>query len=255
MRLVCLFLLLTNLGCQAQQSPPAIQVEAPGVVSKQLNVADSSNFLIYVLDSGFLLKHLNNIALYSDIKEVEDFISLHKSAIDREKIFVQQSPSAVSRSHFGLLNPVLKKHGYYKFRIVTNDSETPFLLDKKDYDALGQFMWRTLVPPSGQAATVQGELLRAIERLADEAQRNGNINFGTHCHTHLIAYLRKYLTDPAIFDQPVIEQVKKDLKTISDADSPYTEEDLYDRLRERIYEWFLKNVTPKQHTLNPKLKC
>jgi len=38
-------------------------------------------------------------------------------------------------------------------------------------------LWRTAVPASGRASTVQGELLRAVERLRGEAQRNGNANW------------------------------------------------------------------------------
>ena len=45
-------------------------------------------------------------------------------------------------------------------------------------------IWQRLVPPEGQAATVQGELLREIEKLYHEAWRNGNINWdgaAGHC--------------------------------------------------------------------------
>jgi hypothetical protein len=38
-------------------------------------------------------------------------------------------------------------------------------------------LWRTYVPKQGQSETVQGELIRAIEKLRDEAQRNGNGNW------------------------------------------------------------------------------
>ncbi len=38
-------------------------------------------------------------------------------------------------------------------------------------------IWQRLVPPEGQAATVQGELLREIEKLYHEAWGNGNINW------------------------------------------------------------------------------
>nr|WP_176573403.1 hypothetical protein [Nonomuraea pusilla] len=34
-------------------------------------------------------------------------------------------------------------------------------------------IWKTYVPLRGQADTVQGELLRAVEKLRDEAQSNG----------------------------------------------------------------------------------
>ena len=44
-------------------------------------------------------------------------------------------------------------------------------------------IWQTYVPKSGQAETVQGELLRAVEKLRDEAIRNGKPerdSTGTH---------------------------------------------------------------------------
>jgi hypothetical protein len=38
-------------------------------------------------------------------------------------------------------------------------------------------LWERLVPRSGQADTVQGELIRVTGRLTDEAHRNGNTNW------------------------------------------------------------------------------
>lgn len=38
-------------------------------------------------------------------------------------------------------------------------------------------IWGTKVPKSGQADTLQGELLREVEKLRGEAQDNGNINW------------------------------------------------------------------------------
>ncbi|MCQ4088369.1 hypothetical protein [Saccharibacillus sp. JS10] len=40
-----------------------------------------------------------------------------------------------------------------------------------------QELWKTLVPDGGQADTVQGELIRSVGRLRDEAERNGNANW------------------------------------------------------------------------------
>jgi hypothetical protein len=50
-----------------------------------------------------------------------------------------------------------------------------------------QDIWKNFVPPSGQAATVQGELLRAIEKLRDEAMRNGNGNWAAStCYSGIL---------------------------------------------------------------------
>ena len=42
---------------------------------------------------------------------------------------------------------------------------------------VAKWIWQTLVPNQGQAALVQAEVLRAIEKLRWEAQSNSNINW------------------------------------------------------------------------------
>jgi hypothetical protein len=42
---------------------------------------------------------------------------------------------------------------------------------------IARWIWKNLVPKSGQADSIQGEMLRAIEKLRWEAQENGNINW------------------------------------------------------------------------------
>ena len=73
-------------------------------------------------------------------------------------------------------------------------------MTSEEYLEKGKFIWQNFVPKSGQAETVQGELLRAIEKLRDEAHRNGNANFNKNCHEILVEYLREKLTDKKIFD-------------------------------------------------------
>jgi hypothetical protein len=62
-----------------------------------------------------------------------------------------------------------------------------------DTRAVAGWIWRNLVPKSGQADTVQGELLRAVEKLSWEAQNNGNINWDDRFEM-LIEFLRATLS-------------------------------------------------------------
>lgn len=56
-------------------------------------------------------------------------------------------------------------------------------------------IWKKLVPKQGQADTVQGELLREVEKLRHEAWNNGNINwddnFAWFCGTFIIRLRRR----------------------------------------------------------------
>src|SRR5688572_28906342 len=56
----------------------------------------------------------------------------------------------------------------------------------------GKMLWMRLVPKAGSAASVQGELIRCVGRLADEFYRNGNHNWGS-LFREMIAFTRTTL--------------------------------------------------------------
>ncbi|MBC9932644.1 ankyrin repeat domain-containing protein [Chitinophaga qingshengii] len=147
--------------------------------------------------------------------------------------------------------------------VTTNKASLPSLdiaylhktVNKESYFETAKVIWKTLVPKSGQADTVQGELLRAIEKLRDEAQRNGNGNFNKNCHGLLLAFLRRYLTDEHCFDEAVRKEISEDLDKLSVANRPYTEDDVYDRVTNRIIDWCLKQPELMEHIKDERLYC
>ena len=120
---------------------------------------------------------------------------------------------------------------------------------KGRYDIEYGKLWDQLVPRRGQANTVQGELVRAIGRLAVESYKNGNVNWNGSFR-QLIAFLRKHLADKSIFDAPTVAQIKRDLSEIGAIGNgskgyDYAKgEDLYDRVTDRVVEWCQKNPKP-----------
>jgi hypothetical protein len=112
-------------------------------------------------------------------------------------------------------------------------------------------IWQTHVPKSGQAETVQGELLRAVEKLRDEATRNGNGNWDEGFKI-LLNYLKEKLSDSSVYDKATIAETLKILSRLEDYKTPYLEDDLYDTLSDRVVEYF-KFYGSKAHVKNPKL--
>ena len=98
-------------------------------------------------------------------------------------------------------------------------------------------IWETAVPGSGQADTVHGELLRAVEKLRDEAIRNGNGNWDEGFEI-LLAYLERHLLDPAVYQRATIKATNAVLARLRDHGNPYLEDDLYDELGDRVVEYF-----------------
>ena len=104
------------------------------------------------------------------------------------------------------------------------------------YEEDARALWQTYVPRRGQADTVQGELLRAVEKLRDEAQRNGNINWGKD-HVLLANYLRGILTRSGLFDEAATAEIQRDVARLLDYEYPETSDEPYDRLIDHIVEW------------------
>jgi hypothetical protein len=99
-------------------------------------------------------------------------------------------------------------------------------------------LWGELVPPQGQAKTVQGELVRAAGRLSDEAYRNGNINFGKN-HKILCEFIRLNLEDSTVFNSEEIAEIDRCINEILDAEHPDIRgsASCHYRLAEKVVRW------------------
>lgn len=111
-------------------------------------------------------------------------------------------------------------------------------------------IWINYVPANGQSDTVEGELIRAVEKLRTEAYDNGNGNwddaFNMFCE-----YLLKTLASDKAFSVEVQEELKVDIKRLSDYIHPYLEDDLYDRIVDRIVEWSIYYKGPVKREKDP----
>ena len=98
-------------------------------------------------------------------------------------------------------------------------------------------IWKSFVPQSGQADTVQGELLRAVEKLRREALDNGNANWDRGFEI-LLQYLRDRLLDPQVFGADAIAQTTEVLDALADVEMPITEDGPFDDLCDRVVEYY-----------------
>ncbi|MFJ7736468.1 hypothetical protein ACIQ2D_08990 [Lysinibacillus sp. NPDC097287] len=114
-----------------------------------------------------------------------------------------------------------------------------------------KYIWKNYVPKSGQSDTVEGELIRAIEKLRYEAPNNGNGNwdegFELFCY-----YLWDILNDKSVFGKHVLDEIRADIDTINNSEVPYFEDDLYDRITDHIIEWSLAHKGPIKREKDPK---
>lgn len=115
------------------------------------------------------------------------------------------------------------------------------------------YLCDTYIPDSGQAHTVQGELLRCIKRLFDESFRNGNGNWDEG-YEIMVKYLEDILTNSGIFDDSTISTIKQQLKVIADFENVPLVNNPYDFIADRVVDFCDVNREPIDRKINPKLK-
>ena len=100
---------------------------------------------------------------------------------------------------------------------------------------------RELVPVGSEADTLQGELVRCIGNLGDEAHRNGWMNWDVG-DVEAVDVLRRYLPDRAVYSDQICQQIQKSLDTVRYAGEKGADEGVfgYEELKflaQHVVEW------------------
>jgi hypothetical protein len=118
-------------------------------------------------------------------------------------------------------------------------------------------LWDELVPPSGQAPTVQGELVRCVGKLTDEAYRNGNINWAPGSgHELMLNFIEVTLLADQTFEPDRQAGIRQDIEQIRDYKHPNVggHGTCYYNLTETVVDWCMQHPEPKPREVDPNLK-
>lgn len=75
-------------------------------------------------------------------------------------------------------------------------------------------LWAELVPSTGSAETVQGELVRAMGRIEQEYNRNGMMNWGDGYYEALLKFVHSTLKSDATFSRFAQKVIDADVARI-----------------------------------------
>ena len=112
-------------------------------------------------------------------------------------------------------------------------------------------LWESLVPDGGQASTVQGELIRSVGRLRDEAERNGNANWDEG--HELFCDFIEITFDPMRLNNHDRERIEIILNRMRQPHIAYRNYELFDELSDFAVEWCKSRPEPIPKPNDPRL--
>lgn len=130
------------------------------------------------------------------------------------------------------------------------------MIERQDWTRSYRRLWKRLVPRRGQAETVQGELLRCVGKLTDEAYRNGNQNWDENFEL-MARFVGETLDDPAVFGTNERAKIRRAVaRIIAKPDSPDISGrgSSYYYLAEQATTWCEHRRAPIARKINPDLQ-
>ncbi len=124
-------------------------------------------------------------------------------------------------------------------RRAMHDDRAPITVKTDRWQTQHGELWDLLVPSSGHAATVQGEVIRITGKLSHELLDNGGCNWDADYKT-MLAALPGYLATGKPLDAAALEEIARLTHTLRDGSGD--EEPA--RLCELAVRWVLQNPTP-----------
>ncbi len=120
-----------------------------------------------------------------------------------------------------------------------HDGSSAIVVTGATWQARHQALWQLLVPSSGPAATVQGEVVRISGRIGDELLRNGGVNWDAD-YVAMAAALLDHLGRPSALPGPELADLGRIVSRLGRTSS----EAELDRLAELAVAWVELNPNP-----------
>ena len=120
------------------------------------------------------------------------------------------------------------------------DGTSPITVKETTWQKQHAELWNMLVPGSGNASTLQGEVIRLSGRLSHEILDNGSVNWGER-YREMAEELKKYLLSRSAFSEEEYAEIQEMFSYIRKGGG---DEKMLARMTELSTSWVLKNPEP-----------
>ena len=124
---------------------------------------------------------------------------------------------------------------------ITHDGVSPILVKEGSWEEQYEELWSFLIPSSGAAKTVQGEVIRIPGRVRDELDRNGGVNWDRD-YRKMLQALPQYLSLGSSLSEQELAETKELIAQVHGKD--FDDEPRLDRLCQLAIAWIKQNPDP-----------
>lgn len=124
---------------------------------------------------------------------------------------------------------------------ITHDGVSPILVKEGSWEEQYEELWSFLIPSSGAAKTVQGEVIRIPGRVRDELDRNGGVNWDRD-YRKMLQAMPQYLSLGIPLSDQELAETKELIAQVHGKD--FDDEPRLDRLCQLALAWIKQNPNP-----------
>lgn len=202
-------------------------------LERALSRANNLDIVNLVEISEILLKNTEiTQKMQESITRIGENFEFHRQNFNKD--YLQQTDEALNKLYeMYNVSPVKKR--------IMHDGVSQIIMSGATWQKQFEELWELLIPSSGNAQTVQGEVVRIAGRVRDEIYRNGGANWNIDFKKMLDAFLVHLASNNALSVEELekLNSLIQDIRKNGDAET-----DELDYLCELSTKWVLLNPKP-----------
>ncbi|WP_454384557.1 ankyrin repeat domain-containing protein [Streptococcus sp. Marseille-Q7087] len=198
------------------------------MVCRGIYIAQTAEIATMLLDAGAK----KTPAMKEKVENIGKDFEFHREGINPD--YLEAADQGLEKLYALFdVKPVAKR--------ITHDGSAPILVKEGIWEEQYEELWSFLIPSSGAAKTVQGEVIRIPGRVRDELDRNGGVNWDRD-YRKMLQALPQYLSLGSSLSEQELAETKELIAQVHGKD--FDDEHRLDRLCQLALSWIKQNPEP-----------
>lgn len=198
------------------------------MVCRGIYIAQTAEIASMLLDAGAK----KTPAMKEKVENIGKDFEFHRESIHPD--YIEAADQGLEKLYALFdVKPVAKR--------IIHDGSAPILVKEGTWEEQYEELWSFLIPSSGAAKTVQGEVIRIPGRVRDELDRNGGANWDRD-YRKMLQALPQYLSLGIPLSDQELAETKELIAQVHGKD--FDDEPRLDRLCQLAIAWIKQNPEP-----------